>query len=170
MNVDSEEVRAATVDPKKLRQALGCFPTGVTVVTTRRQNGQHVGVTANSFNSVSLSPPLILWSLSQFSTSYPAFQESTYFAINVLAADQQEISNQFARSGIDKFAGVPHHPGAGGVPLIDGSAAAFVCRSEFRYYGGDHVIMVGAVIEFDYFDRPPLCFSRGQYAEIKASI
>jgi flavin reductase (DIM6/NTAB) family NADH-FMN oxidoreductase RutF len=166
MNLDSNEMAASRIDPKKFRQALGCFPTGVTVVTTRRSNGDLVGVTANSFNSVSLSPPLILWSLSQFSSSYPAFQESTCFAVNVLAADQQELSNQFARSGIDKFAGVSHRPGAGGVPLIDGAAAAFVCRNEFRYYGGDHVILVGSVIAFDCFDRPPLCFSRGQYAEI----
>jgi 3-hydroxy-9,10-secoandrosta-1,3,5(10)-triene-9,17-dione monooxygenase reductase component len=154
----------AEIDPKEFRRALGSFVTGVTVITTQRRTGEYVGLTANSFNSVSLSPPLVLWSLSLFAPSLPAFQESPYFAVNILAADQTQLSQQFSRRAEDKFAGVEFKEGVGGVPLLDGAAATFTCRNEFRYYGGDHIIFVGAVLAFEHTDREPLAFARGQYA------
>src|SRR5215203_6176020 len=154
------------IDPKEFRRALGSFVTGVTVITTQRRTGEYVGLTANSFSSVSLSPPLVLWSLSLFAPSLPAFQESPHFAVNILAADQKHLSQQFSRRADDKFTGVEFKEGVGGVPLLDGAAATFTCRNEFRYYGGDHIIFVGAVLAFEHTDREPLAFARGQYASL----
>ena len=111
------------LDPRELRQVLGAFPTGVTVVTTRDAGGRAFGVTANSFSSVSLDPPLILWSQSNTSSSHPAFRESDHFVVNVMAQDQVDVANRFAKSGIDKFQGVPVRPGIGGTPVIEGAAA-----------------------------------------------
>ena len=153
------------VDPKDFRTALGAFTTGVTIITTRRPDGDRVGLTVSSFNSVSLDPPLVLWSLSVFALSMPAFQESNYFAVHVLSAGQTELSNRFAKAGEDKFAGLELEEGLGRVPLIADCAARFQCRSEYRYYGGDHVILVGRVEEYDHApDVEPLLFSRGAYA------
>jgi 3-hydroxy-9,10-secoandrosta-1,3,5(10)-triene-9,17-dione monooxygenase reductase component len=154
------------IDPKDFRRALGTFVTGVTVITTRRPNGELAGLTANSFSSVSLSPPLVLWSLSLFAPSLPAFQESPHFSINILAADQTHLSQKFSRSAPDKFEGVAVRDSIGGVPLIEGAAASFTCRNEFRYYGGDHVIFLGAVLAYEHTDRPPLVFARGRYVGI----
>jgi 3-hydroxy-9,10-secoandrosta-1,3,5(10)-triene-9,17-dione monooxygenase reductase component len=154
------------IDPKDFRRALGTFVTGVTIITTRRPNGDFAGLTANSFSSVSLSPPLVLWSLSLFAPSLPAFQESPYFSINILAADQEHLSQKFSRSAPDKFAGVDVRHSIGGVPLIEGAAASFTCRNEFRYYGGDHVIFLGAVLAYEYSERLPLVFGRGRYVDI----
>jgi 3-hydroxy-9,10-secoandrosta-1,3,5(10)-triene-9,17-dione monooxygenase reductase component len=163
----SEQTPTAPIDAKDLRAALGTFVTGVTIITTRAPNGKLVGLTANSFNSVSLSPPLILWSLSQFAPSLPAFQESGHFAVNILAADQMELANKFGRRSEDKFAGVSFREDIGGVPIIDGIAASFTCRNEARHYGGDHVIFIGAVLAYTHTDRPPLVFARGRYADIR---
>jgi flavin reductase (DIM6/NTAB) family NADH-FMN oxidoreductase RutF len=110
------------LDPRAFRRALGNFATGVTIVTTV-QDGRAVGVTANSFTSVSLDPPLILWSIDRKATSFAAFMAAAHFAVNVLAEDQLAISRGFARSGSDRFAGVDWTPGAGGVPLLNGVAA-----------------------------------------------
>lgn len=156
----------AEIDPKDFRRALGAFATGVTVITTCRPNGALAGLTANSFNSVSLSPPLVLWSLSQFSPNLAAFQECAYFAVNILAADQVHLSQRFSRPASDKFADVPMRQGAGGVPLLEGVAASFTCRNEFRYYGGDHVIFIGRVVAYEHTDRHPLVFARGRYMDI----
>jgi 3-hydroxy-9,10-secoandrosta-1,3,5(10)-triene-9,17-dione monooxygenase reductase component len=159
-------VAPAAFDIKDFRRALGAFATGVTVITTRRANGDLAGLTANSFNSVSLSPPLVLWSLSLFSPNLPAFQETTHFAVNILAADQVHLSKQFSRSGIDKFAGVQWREGLGGIPILEQVAASLTCRNEFRYYGGDHIIFVGAVLTYEYTDARPLVFAGGQYVDI----
>jgi 3-hydroxy-9,10-secoandrosta-1,3,5(10)-triene-9,17-dione monooxygenase reductase component len=164
---DDEGRRAPEIDLKDFRRALGTFVTGVTVITTRRPNGELAGLTANSFSSVSLSPPLVLWSLSLFAPSLPAFRESPHFSINILAADQMHLSQKFSRSAQNKFDGVAIRDGVGGVPLIEGAAASFTCRNEFRYYGGDHVIFLGAVLEYEYSDRPPLVFARGRYVDIQ---
>ena len=162
----NEQTAPGVLDAGDFRRALGTFATGVTVITTRCAGGDLIGLTANSFNSVSLSPPLVLWSLSQFAPSLPAFQGSPYFAVNVLAADQTHLAEKFCRRSDDKFAGVAVRYGLGGVPLLDGVAATFTCRNEIRYYGGDHVIFVGAVAAYEYTDREPLVFSRGRYVEI----
>lgn len=150
-------------DPRQLRDALGAFATGVTIVTARDKAGRDIGLTANSFNSVSLDPPMVLWSLSKKSSLLPAFAEAEFFAVHVLAADQDALSQAFARRGVDRFEGVSIARGQGGAPLLDGCAARFQCRNAFRYEGGDHVIFVGAVIDFDHSGREPLVFHGGRY-------
>lgn len=154
----------AAIDTKVLRGALGSFATGVTIVTTRDPAGVDVGLTANSFNSVSLDPPMVLWSLAKTSLSLPAFLGSRYFAVHVLAADQEPLSNLFARRGADKFAGIALERGMGDVPLLPGCAARFVCHTAFQYEGGDHIIFVGEVLSLAHSDRAPLVFHDGRYA------
>jgi flavin reductase (DIM6/NTAB) family NADH-FMN oxidoreductase RutF len=129
----------------EFRTALGMFATGVTIVTARKANGELVGLTANSFNSVSMSPPLVLWSLSQSAASMEAFATGSHYAINILSADQQELAKQFSAKGIDRFAGVSYQLGLAGAPLIDDAAATFECFNRSRYEEGDHVIFVGEV-------------------------
>lgn len=154
------------IDGKFFRSALGSFATGVTIVTTHDSEGGDVGLTANSFNSVSLDPPMVLWSLAKTSGSMPAFIANDHFAVHVLAADQQPLSDQFARRSTNKFAGLEMERGVGNVPLLDGCSARFQCRTAFRYEGGDHVIFVGEVQAFDHFDQPPLVFHGGKYAKM----
>lgn len=148
----------------QFRAALGSFATGVTIVTTRNAAGEDIGLTANSFNSVSLDPPMVLWSLARKSLSLPAFLESGYFAVHVLAAAQEDLSITFATRGADKFAGLAVRRGAGGIPLLPDCSALFQCKTAFTYEGGDHVIFVGEVQEFEHFNRPPLVFHSGRYA------
>ena len=151
----------------EFRAALGSFATGVTIVTTRDSNDNPVGVTASSFNSVSLDPPLVLWSLAKSSLSRDAFCGSGHFAIHVLAADQEDLSNAFARSGDDKFSGVDWQIGSLGSPVLGNYAALFECKTVHQYEGGDHVILVGEVMEYEKKDKPPLLFHGGQYAETR---
>ncbi|SEQ96677.1 NADH-FMN oxidoreductase RutF, flavin reductase (DIM6/NTAB) family [Solimonas aquatica] len=151
-------------DPNRFRQALGCFPTGVTIITARGGDGGDVGVTANSFNSVSLDPPMVLWSIGKASTKIAAFLTATHFAVHVLALDQEPLARRFATRGIDRFAGLSPARGLGGVALLDGCAARFECRLAFQYQGGDHVILVGEVLTFDSSEREPLVFSKGCFA------
>lgn len=151
-------------DPRLFRRALGNFATGVTVITACSPDGQHVGVTANSFNSVSLDPPLILWSIDKRSGSYPVFAAASHFAVNILAADQVSLSNRFARPSDDRFAGVPHTQGAGGAPLLEDCAARFQCERHAIHDGGDHWIMLGKVVALDDFGRAPLIYHQGSYA------
>ncbi len=151
-------------DPRAFRNALGHFATGVTVVTTRDLDGQPVGVTVNSFSSVSLDPPLILWSLAKKSYSLAAFENHPAFAVHVLASNQQDLSDRFARAGTDKFADLPVAEGFEGVPLLPHCAAVFQCSVTHRHDGGDHVILIGRVQRFATEERPPLLFYRGRYA------
>lgn len=155
---------ASEIDVAQFRQALGAFATGVTIVTTCDASGQDVGLTANSFNSVSLDPPLVLWSLSRKARSHAAFDQCKFFAVHILAADQEALSMRFATRGADKFGDLPLARGAGGVPLLESCAARFVCRMTYRYEGGDHEIFVGEVLDFQHFHKSPLIFQRGQYA------
>jgi flavin reductase (DIM6/NTAB) family NADH-FMN oxidoreductase RutF len=148
---------------RELRNALGSFATGVTIVTTRDRDSKPHGLTINSFSSVSLSPPLVLWSSSLFTQSLPAFQESSHFVVNILAFDQIPLSNKFAKQSDDKFIDTDHVVSESGAPVIIGAAAHFECRNEFRYYGGDHIIFIGHVERFAYTDRPTLMFCRGKY-------
>jgi len=154
---------SATIDKAQFRKALGAFTTGVTVVTARGADGKDYGLTANSFNSVSMEPPMVLWSLGKNSSSIAAFTGTDYFAVHILAADQEAVSNRFAKSGTDKFAGATLGRGHGEVPLLDGCSARFECRVAYQYDGGDHVIFVGEVLNFDNFARPPLIFHGGNY-------
>jgi 3-hydroxy-9,10-secoandrosta-1,3,5(10)-triene-9,17-dione monooxygenase reductase component len=150
---------------KEFRAALGSFATGVTIVTTKGLSGMPVGVTASSFNSVSLDPPLILWSLAKSSRSHDDFCSSGHFAVHVLAADQRDFSDRFARSGEDKFSGLDWREGETGSPLFEQFAARFECRTHHVYEGGDHIILVGEVVAFDKTDTAPLLFHGGRYAE-----
>ena len=150
---------------RAFRDALGSFATGVTIATTLAPDGEPVGVTASSFNSVSLDPPLVLWSLAKSSHSRPAFCESGHFAVHVLSAAQEELSNRFARSGEDKFSGVDWKEGQLGSPVLSQYAARFECRTRHQYEGGDHIIMVGEVVDFEARDEAPLLFHSGSYAE-----
>jgi 3-hydroxy-9,10-secoandrosta-1,3,5(10)-triene-9,17-dione monooxygenase reductase component len=152
-----------TIDTKQFRMALGSFTTGVTIVTAHGADGKDAGLTANSFNSVSLDPPMVLWSLGKKSSNFRAFIESNYFAVHILAFDQEQLSNQFSKSGIDRFAGLSVGRGVGDVPLLDGCSARFECRTTVRHDSGDHVIVVGEVLSFDSFKRPPLVFHGGKY-------
>ena len=149
---------------RRFRSALGAFATGVTIVTTRDEQGRDIGLTANSFNSVSLDPPMVLWSLAKNARSLPAFLAATHFAVHVLAADQEDLSLRFATRGSEKFSGLDVERGASQVPLLRGCSARFQCRTAFRHEGGDHVIFVGAVESFDHSDRQPLVFHGGRYA------
>ena len=132
--------------PREFRASLGMFATGVTIVTARTAEGERVGLTANSFNSVSLDPPLVLWSLARAAGSLPAFSAGSHYAINILAADQKALAERFASKVVaDRFTGLAFTEGAGGAPLIAGAAASFECFNRSRYEEGDHVIFVGEV-------------------------
>ena len=154
-------------DSKQLRTALGTFSTGVTIITTRGEDGLDYGLTANSFNSVSMDPPLVLWSLSHSASSAPAFMNSKHFAVHVLAVDQTALSNRFAKSGGDKFYGLSLTRGEGGIPLLKDCSARFECRTAHQYEGGDHVILVGEVLSFEHHITPPLVFHSGGYRQLQ---
>jgi 3-hydroxy-9,10-secoandrosta-1,3,5(10)-triene-9,17-dione monooxygenase reductase component len=160
---EPERVPEQAIDLDELRSALGCFATGVVVVTTVGDRGAPVGLTINSFNSVSLDPPLVLWSLANTAPSIGAFRTHGDFAINILAADQIDVCKQFARPALNKFSGVDYRAGYNGVPLIDGSAAQFECRAWATYPGGDHEIHLGEVVGIRTSERPPLLFHRGRF-------
>ena len=150
-------------DSKELRRTLGAFTTGVTVVTTIDSAGKHHGVTANSFTSVSLDPPLILWSQALTSRSYSAFNEAERFVVNIMADDQVHVSNQSARSIDDKFAGIRCKEGLGGVLIIEGTAAHLECTKIATYPGGDHVVYIGRVDQIHRAPRKALAFGEGKY-------
>ncbi|TDI58345.1 MAG: flavin reductase [Alphaproteobacteria bacterium] len=148
---------------RDFRNALGGFPTGVTIITAQGGNGALAGMTASSFNTVSMDPPLILWSITRGATYFPVFDEASHFSVNVLAEDQQELSNGFAKEGKKPFDGISFGTGLGGAPLFDGCVAQFQCETWAKYDGGDHVIIVGKVIEFESSDKTPLVFAGGGY-------
>ena len=154
---------AGGIDLRELRRAFGQFATGVTVVTARGADGRPVGVTANSFTSLSLEPPLVLWALARSAASLPAFQECTHFAVHVLSASQHHLSRLFATAGADKFGGVRAADGPFGVPLLDGVLARFVCRNVRQIEAGDHVIVIGEVERYETFEGEPLVFHSGSY-------
>ena len=151
-------------DTRDFRNTLGSFATGVTIITTQGTDGAPVGITVNSFNSVSLDPPLVLFSLARNSRSLDAFEQASHWAVHILSAEQELLSNRFARSGEDKFAGVDVQLGLGNVPMLSGCVARLQCRTSFRHEGGDHVILVGEVLAYDRHDVAPLVFHGGKYA------
>jgi len=149
---------------QEFRAALGMFATGVTIVTGRDAAGQRIGLTANSFNSVSLSPPLVLWSLARAAGSMPAFTRGSHYAINILAAEQRELAERFSSKAPDRFAGLSFREGSGGAPIIEGAAAVFECFNRSRYEEGDHVIFVGEVERCQRREgAQPLIFHGGRY-------
>jgi flavin reductase (DIM6/NTAB) family NADH-FMN oxidoreductase RutF len=155
--------RAARCDARDLRAALGQFATGVTIVTTRGSDGRRVGLTVNSFTSVSLDPPLVLWCLSRDAASMRHFIGAERFAVNVLAVDQIAIARRFASRHVDRFADVACSIGLGGVPLIEGAIAHFVCRSMEQHRAGDHFVFIGEVQHHECFGGEPLVFHAGEY-------
>jgi flavin reductase (DIM6/NTAB) family NADH-FMN oxidoreductase RutF len=159
----SDPSAALPFDLRDFRSALGSFATGVTICTTRGREGEPVGLTVNSFASVSLDPPLILWSQSLYAESLPAFQEASHFVVNVLAADQVALAKRFAGDHDNRFLDVEHIVPEHGAPVIAGCAAHFECRNEARYYGGDHIIFLGRVERYAHTRKPPLMFCRGRY-------
>ena len=154
---------SSLIDPRDFRNALGTYATGVTIITAAGPDGKPYGLTCNSFASVSLNPPLVLWSLGMFSQALTIFQNASHFAVHVLGASQQSLASKFAKSLEDKFAGVEWTPGLGNAPLLADSVAHFQCRAANRYYGGDHVIFLGAVEAYAYNRKDPLLFARGAY-------
>jgi len=151
----------------EFRSALGMFATGVTIVTARTAQGGLVGLTANSFNSVSMSPPLVLWSLARTAGSMAAFSTGSHYAINILSASQQDLARQFAAQGVDRFANVEFTHGTEGAPLIKGAVATFECFNRSQYEEGDHVIFVGEVERCAFQQgASPLLYHGGKfYAE-----
>lgn len=156
------------IDPRDFRNALGTYATGVTIITAAASDGRPYGLTCNSFASVSLNPPLVLWSLVVYSSSLTVFQNASHFSVNVLGASQRALANKFAKSSEDKFTGVDWTPGLGNAPVLAESVANFQCRSVNRYYGGDHVIFLGAVEAYTYNAKEPLLFARGAFGRFMA--
>jgi flavin reductase (DIM6/NTAB) family NADH-FMN oxidoreductase RutF len=155
---------APTFAADDFRAALAMFATGVTIVTALDASGLPVGLTANSFNSVSIEPPLVLWSLSRQAGTMAAFAQGSHYAINILAAGQHRLAERFASHGLDRFDGVAFRPGASGAPVFEGAAAVFECFNRSRYEEGDHVIFVGEVERCQRQEgAQPLIFHGGRY-------
>ncbi len=153
-----------SVDPGDFREALGCFATGVTVVTAVGPRGELIGITVNSFNSVSLDPPLILFSLNRRAYSLRAFLSTQAFAVNILRAGQEQVSKRFARTREDKWSGIEHELWDSGCPILTDALASFECETRHTYHGGDHVIFVGEVLRLRHDPAgQPLLFHGGQY-------
>ena len=165
---DRRVAQTPVENERRFRDALGRFATGVTVVTALAADGQPIGVTISSFNSVSLDPPLILWSLSLNSPNLEAFRNAAHYSVNVLAADQQEISNRFASRRNDRFTDIATRPGLSGIPLIEGCSVWFECSNEAHYPGGDHLIFVGRVERFSSgAAESPLIFHSARYRRLE---
>jgi flavin reductase (DIM6/NTAB) family NADH-FMN oxidoreductase RutF len=156
-------LNSGTLAPDQLRRAMGCFATGITIVTTKGPDGKFEGVTANSFSTVSLDPPLVLWSLARTARSFAQFEAAPHFAINVLGAGQVDLSRHFSAPHADKLAGIDHHLGHGDCPVLTGVLAHFECLRESMIEGGDHVIFIGRVLRASFREGEPLIYSAGRY-------
>lgn len=167
MSASRRQAGPPSFSSPEFRSALGMFATGVTIVTARTAEGQLVGLTASSFNSVSMNPPLVLWSLAQAAGSMPAFRTGSHYAINILSAQQQELALRFASKGVDRWADVAFTEGVAGAPLLEGAVASFECFNRSRYEEGDHVIFVGEVERCQHTPgASPLLYHGGRfYAE-----
>lgn len=157
-------------DARKLRDVMGCFATGVTVVTSLGNEGVPVGLVVNSFASVSLNPPQILWSISLDAPSRAAFCDHPGFAVNVMGSEAKASTLRFAARSRDKFDGVDWRPGVHGVPVLDQALATLECETEKRIVSGDHEIFIGRVIQVDHRDGDPLIFHRGRFAQLGQSL
>jgi len=157
-----------SIEQREFRNAVGCFATGVTVVTTLDSNGAKVGITANSFSSLSLDPPLILFCIDSKINSFDAFENCANFIVNVLNEEQQDISNNFARSSDEKWEGIMHDFGENGCPSFANAVAILECRKHAIHEGGDHLIVVGEVthIKYDSGNKRPLLYYKGSYSRI----
>ncbi|MGV6874566.1 flavin reductase [Pseudochelatococcus sp. B33] len=164
--VQASSSDAEPIDPRAFRQCLGQFATGVTVITTLT-DGRPVGVTANSFSSLSLDPPLVLWSIGRKSRSFHAFEAAEHFAINILAADQVDVSQRFSSAAEDKFEGFTWSAGHAGLPLIPGAIAHLECSAAAAHQEGDHILLIGRVLRFVSMSGSPLLFAQGRYGVVE---
>jgi flavin reductase (DIM6/NTAB) family NADH-FMN oxidoreductase RutF len=164
LKMASEHSDALT--PQALRRVMAGCATSVMVITTATSDGRREGVTANSFATVSLNPPLILWCLARKSRSFETFKSAEHFAVNVLASDQAHLSRHFAAPQVDKFAGVDCRPGLAGCPILAGVLATFECRTETLADGGDHLIIVGRVLAANRHAGAPLVYQDGAYQQL----
>lgn len=151
------------IDKNELRRVMGHFATGVTVITTVSTDGKLFGLTANAFTSLSLDPPLVVVCVDKKAESFPYFEESRVFTINILSDSQEALSRRFAVSGGPKFEGVAYRVGANGAPILDGTLGFIECKLAEAYPGGDHSIYVGEVQEAQTIEGKPLLFFRGGY-------
>ncbi|MFZ6743597.1 flavin reductase family protein [Undibacterium sp. JH2W] len=163
MHTSSPRSEKREFDTRHFRDALSQFATGVTVITTRLADGQFLGLTASSFNSVSLDPPLILWSLGTAANSLPVFSGNSHYVVNILSAEQAWLAQQFASRKTDRFAGVDYTLSRTGHPILTGASAWFECHNRSRYPEGDHVIFVGEVEHCEFTQQAPLVFHSGQF-------
>lgn len=163
MSISTSRNAVPAFDARHFRDALSQFATGVTIITTRLEDGSFLGLTASSFNSVSLTPPLVLWSLDQAASSLPVFTGNSHYVINILAADQAALATQFARPSKNRFEGVDFTLSPTGLPILSGVAAWFECHNRSRYPEGDHVIFVGEVECCDVRPQEPLVFHGGRF-------
>jgi len=154
-------------DPLHFRNALSQFATGVTIITTRLSEGGFLGLTATSFNSVSLDPPLVLWSLAHGASSMPVFAKNSHYVINVLAANQVDLAERFASRIDQRFAGIDVELSSTGQPILKGVAAWFECHNRRRYPEGDHVIFIGEVEHCDVAPQPALVFHGGRFVKTR---
>jgi flavin reductase (DIM6/NTAB) family NADH-FMN oxidoreductase RutF len=166
--MSSRAVTADTGDARAFRDALGRFATGITVITTPTLEGP-MGFTANSFASVSLEPPLVLWSPAKAAMRFPYFAAARYYAIHVLGAEQADLSGRFVRGGAG-FDGLAHEINAEGVPVIPGTLARLDCEQAATHEGGDHLIVVGRVLRALFREGPPLVFSQGAYGRFEPGL
>lgn len=155
------------VDAREFRNALGTFATGVTIITTMSEEGEPIGLTANSFSSVSLDPPMVLFCLGRLSYSFAHFENSKHFVVNILSESQETQSNHFAKPSVDKWNDVTYDLCGNGCPAFKDALAIFECATHDLHDAGDHVIIVGEVEEFRYrAEGDPLLYYRGRYAQI----
>tara|TARA_B110000196_G_scaffold118988_1_gene103333 strand:- start:5671 stop:6147 length:477 start_codon:yes stop_codon:yes gene_type:complete len=152
---------------KDLRKAFGNFATGITVITSTDPKGKPQGMTVNSFSTVSLDPPLVSWCIGREATLFELFQQTEHFAVNILSSDQKPISELFASSSVDKFSKHSWLSGFKSLPLLDNCACQLLCSVEHKYAGGDHVIVVGRVIQTNSNGNSPLIYHGGKYKELK---
>lgn len=157
---------AMQFNPRALRDAFGCFPSGITVVTTRDHNGLPTGVTVSSFSSLSLEPPLCVFSLIRTQVSCRWIEARGAFTVNILGAEQTETATQFATPSEDKFADIGWTEGRNGMPVIEGSLAHFECSKWATYDGGDHLLIVGEITHFAHTQGTPLIYCGGQIAPV----
>jgi flavin reductase (DIM6/NTAB) family NADH-FMN oxidoreductase RutF len=151
------------MDSREIRNIMGHFATGVTIVTTRDSAGSPFGLTVNSFTSLSLNPPLVVVCIDKAAQCYSCFEESKVFAVNVLSEDQEELSSRFATKGIEKFGEIKWHRGENNVPLLDGSIGTIECKIVNSYEGGDHTIYLGEIVSANATEDRPLLFFKGKY-------
>lgn len=159
-----------SLDAQILRSALGRYATGVTIVTCRNDAGEPVGLTVNSFNALSLSPPLVLWSLRTASPAVTAFRRAGHFAVNVLAQDQVALSQRFASPVADRFAAGQWSAGAGGSPVLHGCCAVLECATDVELPQGDHLLFIGKVLAVRESEQPPLLYHAGAYRGLGCAI